>query len=290
MLRELQSTPLVERASPGPAENGFDLAAGVHARPFWRRGMVLVLLAMMAGGAEAGTISSKAEYVISLAGINVANLDIRFTDNGSRYAVDVGANVSGVGTLVATGTASADSEGLSVANGLYASDFSLMTRARGETFAVDVSYAGGNATGFQVHPPVLNEYGRVALERKDLAGVTDPIASFIFKGGALSPDLCNRRLKIFTGMERYDLAMSFGATQTATSERTGYRGPVVLCRVKYIPISGHYQDSTITDYLARSDRILVWYAPLGTTGYFIPYRVLLGTAVGDLSMVMTSLR
>ena len=76
--------------------------------------------------------------------------------------------------------------------GLSASDFSLETKARGETFDVDVSYASGNATAFKVDPPVQDNYGRVAIERKHLNGVTDPIASFILKGRALSPDLCNR--------------------------------------------------------------------------------------------------
>ena len=38
-----------------------------------------------------------------------------------------------------------------------------------------------------------------------------------------------------------------------------------------------------------SDRIVIWYAPLGETGYFIPYRVLLGTNMGDLSMVLTKM-
>ena len=176
------------------------------------------------------------------------------------------------------------------ASGLTARDFSLTTRARGEQFAVDVTYASGDATGFKVEPPQQSDYGRVALERKHLNGVTDPLASFILKADALSPDLCNRKLKIFTGMERYDLAMSFGAQQEATSQRTGYQGPVVLCRVKYIPVSGHYEHSEITDYLASSDKILVWYAPLANSGYYIPHRVLLGTAAGDLSMVMTNLR
>lgn len=241
-------------------------------------------------GAEAGEIDARAQYVISLAGINVASVDVHFADNGSSYEVDVGANVSGVGSLVASGTASADSTGRSASGGLTAKDFSLTTKARGERFAVDVSYASGNATAFKVSPPLQTDYGRVALERKHLAGVTDPIASFILKADALTPDLCNRRLKIFTGMERYDLAMSFGAAQTATSERTGYQGPVMLCRVKYIPISGHFANSEVTDYLSKSDKILVWYAPLGDSGYFIPYRVLMATAAGDLSMVMTSLR
>ncbi|MBU1175075.1 MAG: DUF3108 domain-containing protein [Alphaproteobacteria bacterium] len=281
---------MVERAFNGPAEFGFARPGGVLDKPFWRRGVFLVLCLILTFGADAAEVDSRAEFVISLAGINVASLDVHFADDGSSYEVDVGANVAGVGTLVASGTASADSAGRSAASGLTARDFSLTTRARGEQFAVDVSYTSGNATAFKVSPPMQSDYGRVALERKHLSGVTDPIASFILKGSALSPDLCNRRLHIFTGMERYDLAMSFGAEQMATSARTGYQGPVVLCRVRYIPISGHYENSEITDYLAQSDKILVWYAPLGTSGYFIPYRVLMATAAGDLSMVMTKLK
>ena len=264
------------------------IAAG--AKPFWRQGVFLILSMLLAYGAEGSEIDSKAQYVISLAGINVANVDVSFKDDGNHYAVDVGANVAGVGTLVASGTASADSEGTSAPGGLSSSDFTLETKASGERFEVDVTYASGNAATFKVSPPMPTDYGRVAIERKHLKGVSDPIASFILKGGTLSPDLCNRKLNIFTGMERYDIAMSYGAIQKATSQRTGYQGPVVLCRVRYIPISGHFENSEIADYLAKSDKILVWYAPLGETGYFIPYRVLMGTAAGDLSMVMTSLR
>lgn len=280
---------MVERAFTGPAEIGHSLTANAVRKPLWRRGVAFAAAVLMSFAAHAGEIDTRAEYVISLAGINIAEFDISFIDKSGHYAVDVGANISGVGTLVASGTARADSAGFSAGNGLSAQDFSLTTQARGEKFSVDVTYASGNATAFKVSPTLQNDYGRVALERKHLSGVTDPIASFILKGDALSPDLCNRRLNIFTGMERYDLAMSYGATQTATSQRTGYQGPVVLCKVKYIPISGHYANSEITDYLAHSNKILVWYAPLHETGYYIPYRVLLGTAAGDLSMVMTSL-
>lgn len=289
MLRKLWSTQLVERALIGPAGNKSTVAASAGARPVWRSGVFFVLSLILAFGADAAPIDSKAQYVVSLAGINVANVDVRFTDDGNAYAVDVGASVSGVGTLVASGTANADSAGVTAPSGLSASDFTLATKAHGDTFEVDVTYARGNATGFKVDPPLQDNYGRVAIERAHLAGVADPIASFILKGNTLSADLCNRRMKIFTGMERYDIAMSFGATQTATSPRTGYQGPVVLCRVKYIPISGHFVNSEVTDYLAHSDRILVWFAPLGETGYFIPYRILMGTSAGDLSVVMTKL-
>jgi hypothetical protein len=97
-------------------------------------------------------------------------------------------------------------------------------------------------------------------------------------------------MQIFTGLERFNVAMRFAKEDVATSKRTGYQGPVILCNIRYTPVSGHFTTSEITNFLADSDRILIWYAPLGAPGYFIPYRVLLTTSVGDLSMVLTELQ
>ena len=94
-------------------------------------------------------------------------------------------------------------------------------------------------------------------------------------------------MAIFTGVERFNIKLSYIKDDEATSPRTGYQGPVVLCNIGYTPISGHFTTSEMTSFLADSDRILIWYAPLGDTGYFIPYRLLMTTAFGDLSMVLT---
>lgn len=239
--------------------------------------------------ALAAEVSARAEYVVSLAGVNVASVAIDFSDDGRNFAIDVSARVSGVGTLVSSGTASAAAHGATRSNSLSPQDFELRTRTGDDNFNVSVEYASGNATAFKIEPPLETHAGRVAIERKHLRGVGDPLASFILKGDALGPELCNRRLPVFTGVERYDIAMRFGEAQTATSNRTAYQGPVILCTVDYIPISGHFKSSQITRHLAESDRILVWYAPLRDTGYFIPYRVLLGTNAGDLSMVLVGL-
>ncbi len=249
----------------------------------------LFLLASASASAFAAGVATRAEYVVSLAGVNVASLAIDFRDDGKNFAIDVSAQVSGVGSLVSSGTASAAAHGLSRQNELAPRDFELRTRTKKDNFNVSVEYASGNATAFKIEPPLETHAGRVAVERKDLRGVGDPLASFILKGDALEPELCNRRLPVFTGVERYDIAMHFGEAQTATSTRTAYQGPVILCTVDYIPISGHFKSSKITSHLADSDRILVWYAPLRDTGYFIPYRVLLGTTAGDLSMVLVGL-
>lgn len=262
-----------------------------------RRPLIRLSLAPLAGLAllsvlpvAAAEVDASASYILTLGGINVAAMDVDLTDTGSAYALDLDARVAGLGTVVASGTAKASSSGLSSGNGIVSQQFDLETRANGETFSVDVSFAGRDVSVFRVDPPILDNYDRVPLERRHLTGVGDFLSAFVLKGGALDRGLCQRKAQVFTGVERFNITMAYAGDDVATSARTGYQGPVVLCTVDYDPVSGHFTTSEITNYLADSDRIIVWYAPLGPTGYFIPYRVLVGTNMGDLSMVLTGMR
>lgn len=247
----------------------------------------LVALGLLLGLApvQAAPVDATANYVITLGGINVAAVKVDLDDDGRQYEIDISANVAGLGAVVASGTARVTARGNSSGASLRSDSFGIETRAGGETFSVDVGYSGQNVSSFKVEPPVT-EYDRVPVERGHLTGVTDFVSSFMLKGNALDKGLCDRRMRIFTGVERFNLDMSYVSADQATSPRTGYQGPVVLCSLDYQPVSGHYQSNEMTNYLANQSRILVWYAPLGQSGYFIPYRVLLGTSMGDLSMVL----
>ncbi len=237
----------------------------------------------------AAELRTTATYLVNLGTTNIATAAVRLTDTGNRYALALEARVSGLAQVVASGIARIGSAGLSTGTGLVSERFDLLTRAAGEDFTIEVEYDKRDVTAFVVKPPLLNDIDRVALERRHLRGVNDMLAAFVLKGQNLDRSLCERELKIFTGLERFNLGMRFLRQDEATSRRTGYQGPLVLCAIRYTPVSGHYTTSDITNYLAQSDRILIWYAPLATPGYFIPYRALLSTSGGDLSMVLTEL-
>ena len=242
----------------------------------------------MPGAALADTIAS-ATYVINLGGNIVANAKFDFMENGATYTLGLDAKVSGVAQLIASGIAKANSRGLVTQNGLQSTSFDMLTRSGGDTFTLNITYANATVTSFVVDPPIVNNIDRVPIERKQLSGVNDMLATFILKGTGLDRSLCANREKIFTGVERFDLSFRYARDDVATSPRTGYQGPVILCAVDYKPISGHYTTSELTKSLAQDDRILLWYAPLRDTGWYIPYRVLLTTSVGDLSLVLTKL-
>ena len=243
----------------------------------------------MAPPALAADVNGTASYVVSLSGINIATLSVDLKDDGKRYSMDLNATVAGLGQMVASGTASVKSSGTSTGKKLTSQEFDLVTVANREKFSVDISYSGGNVASFKVDPPLVNNIDRVPIERSHLTGANDMLAAFVFKGGTLDKSLCSRKSGVFTGVERFNIAMSYAKDDVATSPRTGYQGPVILCNIRYTPVSGHFTTSEMTNYLADSDRILIWYAPMGDTGFFVPYRVLLTTSVGDLSMVLTKL-
>lgn len=239
--------------------------------------------------AAAQSVALDARYVVSMSGNIIAQLDVGFADNGQNYAIDLDARVAGLGQFVASGSARADTGGRSTANSLSGEDFALQTRTGEGQFSITVTYEANNVETFVVDPPLPPRVDRVPIERSQLTGVNDMLSAFIIKADDLGPSVCDRRLKIFTGTERFDLAMRYAAMENATSPRTGYQGPVVLCQIDYLPISGHFTTSEFTTYLEQSERILIWYAPVADSDTFIPYRVLIGTAIGDLSMVLTRL-
>ncbi len=253
-------------------------------------GTLLAGLALLAAPATAAPMKAVAEYTVTMGGTQMANVEVALDDDGASYRLVGNAKISGLARLIASGTAKLQSSGASTSTGLRSQRFDLLTRASGEDFTVAITYAGGKVDTFKVNPPIINNIDRVAIERKQLVGnINDMAAAFVLKGEALDADLCNRQMEIFTGVERFNLRLSYAKGDQATSKRTGYQGPVVLCNVRYTPVSGHYTSSEVTQDLASKERILIWYAPLGTPGYYIPYRALVTTESGDLSVVLTSL-
>jgi hypothetical protein len=235
-------------------------------------------------------VKALATYGVTLGGTNIANVVINLTDSGKRYSMGLNARITGMAQMVANGTAKVESAGASTGAGLVSEKFDLLVRASGEDFKVDVAFAQKDVTQFIVTPPILNNIDRIAIERKHLRGVNDMMAAFVLKGGRLDEGLCNRKMQVFTGTERFNLSMNFARSDEATSKRTGYQGPLILCNVSYTPVSGHYTTSEMTNYLKEQGRILIWYAPLvSDPDTFVPYRALVSTNAGDLSIVLTAL-
>ncbi|MGJ8528943.1 DUF3108 domain-containing protein [Maritalea sp.] len=263
--------------------------AALPSQRLFRTLLTLFVFAMLPTNGFAASLNTQARYVVTLRGVNIAEVGVNFKDDGQNYTANIDGDVSGLASLVSAGTAKLTSSGTSNGKQLQSNQFLLETKTSTDTFTVRFQANNANVTSTQVVPPLSQNQNRVPVVSKHRRKINDPIAAFLVKADTLNPDVCNRSFKVYTGVERYDLDLKFAEKQTATSKRTGYQGPVMLCTMRYKPISGHFTNSDTTNYMKSNQRFLIWYAPLGQSGYMIPYRVLVGTAFGDLSMVLTRL-
>lgn len=167
-----------------------------------RRTFITLALTAAAFTTPAAAIDASASYVLTLGGINFATAAITLTEDGSRYAIDLAADVIGLGNLMTSGRASISAGGTVSGDLLRPEGFGLETVTGGETFRSTVEYASGDVTAFVVDPPLPSDYGRVPIERAHLRGVTDMMSAFLIRSPALDAGVCDHEARVFTGVER----------------------------------------------------------------------------------------
>jgi hypothetical protein len=57
-----------------------------------------------------------------------------------------------------------------------------------------------------------------------------------------------------------------------------------------VPIAGHRQSRESVEYMANNKRLEIWMAPIEGTNLLVPYRILIGTKIGDLIVVARQFR
>ena len=80
------------------------------------------------------------------------------------------------------------------------------------------------------------------------------------RGSLTDPANCNRTIPIFDGAARFDMVLSYGETQSV--EKPGYKGPVLVCNARYVPIAGHRSLRPSTKFMEDNKDMQVWLAPV----------------------------
>lgn len=251
---------------------------------------LLGLTIEMAAAQEASNISAKARYSIALRGFSIATAKIDLLASARDFSIDVDTRVSGLARLVASGSAKVISKGFVRGTGLRTEFFNLETLANEQRFNLGFqNNNAGNVVHIALEPtPVKNE-SRVKIRPSHKRNVIDPMSAFVIRTNKLDRSICQRTARVFTGLERYDLKFSFTAIEEAKSRKSPYKGMLVACNIRYVPISGHFGSSQMTRYMRDNERFTVWFAPLESGNMVIPYRVLIGTENGDLTMNLRKL-
>jgi hypothetical protein len=245
------------------------------------RTLAALALASLALPASAQQIQSfRVDYSVSILGLNVAR---------STFTSTIGPNDFHLkGTLASSGIAKIfdSTEGTMVVrgamgDGVQADAYLLSYTSGDKKKRTSVSFSNGAVTKAE-NVPVrkINPKRWVPLDKSELTSVTDPISASMVRAASLR-DVCNRTIRVFDGEMRADLKLSFVGVKPA--EAKGFSGEAVTCRAQFVPIGG-YKISKSVDFMKNKSKIMMTFAPLGTTGVYAPIHVTATTEIGTLTI------
>jgi hypothetical protein len=248
--------------------------------------MVAVLAAVLA--ADAARVAAaqgrlEAEYTASLAGIPIGRGNWVIEIFEDQFTAAASGSTIGLLRVFAGGHGTGVSQGTLSAGQPVPTSYAATITNDKRVDDVRMVFSGGNLKDFTVEPPLGPQPDRIPVTDADRRNVLDPMTSTLDpvsgSGDPVSPQACDRKVSVFDGRLRFDLRSEFKRMEVVKAER-GYQGPVVVCAVYFIPVSGYIPDRLAIRYLAALRDAEVWMAPISGTRMLVPFRFSLPTPIG----------
>jgi Protein of unknown function (DUF3108) len=247
-------------------------------------------LAFLSNAALAGSGRVSIKYGLSLAGLPIGTGSLNAVISNDSYRVDAAARIGGILALLSDGRGSGTASGRMSGAKPQSSGFSLTSISDDKAQTVRMTMAGGRITKAEISPPLTVRRDRVPVGEGDKKGVVDPLSALLMpvtgSGPTLTPAACDRTLPVFDGAQRFNVTLAFSRMETVKGE-SGYSGPVIVCSARYVPIAGHRPKREQTRFMAANRDLEIWLAPISGTRILAPWRIVVGTQIGRLTIDAT---
>ncbi|MFL5069499.1 MAG: DUF3108 domain-containing protein [Xanthobacteraceae bacterium] len=225
----------------------------------------------------------EARYVASLAGVPIGKGQWVIDVADDQYTATASGKTTGLMQVFAAGLGSAAGRGTVNGGKPVSSSYAATIASDKKTDEVRMAVSSGNVKEYSAEPAWPQTPDRVPVTETHRRGIVDPMSAILMavagNGDSVRPEACQRTLAIFDGRGRFDLILSFKRMDHVRSVK-GYEGPVVVCAVRYHPISGHRPNRAAIKYLIEQRDMEMALAPVAGTRVLVPYRVSVPTALG----------
>jgi hypothetical protein len=244
-------------------------------------------LACLLAGASAGSAFAQgrvdAQYEVTLAGIPIGKGAWVVEIADDQYSASATGKTTGLISVMSTGEGNGGAQGRVVKGQLVPSAYNVTMTTNKKVEVLKIALAGGNVKEFSIEPePPINP-DRIPVTDAHKRGVLDPMTGALLRvpgsGDPVSPEACGLGQSVFDGRMRYDLKLEYKRMETIKVDK-GYQGPVVVCAISFVPISGYVPDRAAIKYLKAQRNMEVWFAPVLGTRVLMPFRVVIPTPIG----------
>ena len=249
---------------------------------------VFAALAALASGGPGAAQTLRVTYGISLLGLPLGTGTVKAEISPNAYEVEGQAKLNALASLVNNSRGVSRGNGAIVSGRLSPATFATTAASSSSTRTIRMAMTRNAVAQVDISPPFADHPDRVPLRAEDTHNVIDPVAAYVFPkplGQPLAPSDCDRTLPIFDGYTRFDLKLSFVEQKEVKAK--GYSGPVEVCAVRYLPISGHRKERPATKFMEENRDMQIWLAPVAGAPALAPFKVSIKTMVGVLDIEAT---
>jgi hypothetical protein len=243
--------------------------------------VVMAIAAGMAGPAQAQA-QFDARYTLTMSGLAIGKLTWRTQLGSSDYTTSANGGISGFLSLFVNGEGNVIVRGQMKDGRPQPSSFVSAVAREDEKVNVQIAFDGARVRDLKVDEPPP-ESDRIPIEAAHKVGVIDPLSAFLIPGPTdpTAREGCERTLSMFDGRRRYDLALSFKRTDVIKNDG-GKQSAVLVCAIRFTPMSGHRASSQLVKFLSEGRDIEVWLVPVNGTRILAPVRLSVASLVGNL--------
>ncbi len=280
--------PIKTGNSPIPTKRVFSLAGSTFSLALGLGlGMGAVIPAANAEPARHETV-----FDVKFGGVTVGNMTFGLSVDGKDYQFTGKGRTKGLAEWFASGKADMKSDGQLKGDQLVASSHYLSVTEKKKVAVLKMAFANGEVQSVSLNPDkrkVKTEPKYAVTTPDQLKNVVDPASTLIVPvdiAEAKNPNaVCGRTYHVYDGDTRFDMALSYKRNEKLSTG--GYDGNVYVCKLKYIPVSGHKRNHKNTKRMAENNEMEIWLAPVSggtdTQSIFTAIRIVVPTWLGTFS-------
>jgi hypothetical protein len=252
----------------------------------------VVASSFVAAPARADSAKVGAIYDISFGGLSFAQGKLSLVVDGSAYSAKVAMRPASLARIFSSEKVDAQAAGWLRGGAVMPTRYTMEASNSEKSSSVRMDLASGTLKSVAADPPTKPHRDVVPIQSKHWKGVLDPVSAVVMPvptiEDASGPAACARTLPIFDGWTRFDVPLSYQGTKTV--ETKSYKGIVVVCSARWVPVSGHKRNKDSVRYMENNRALEAWLAPIPGTTLLVPYRVSVGTMRGTLVVEATDLK
>ncbi len=256
-----------------------------HNRRIKHRLRALSLLASLgvSAGASAGPVEGK--YLITVAGLHIGTAQLSGQISAQSYRALLNAQLTGLAGALTSGRGAVQVSGSFQGQRAVSSGYALTANNSQISRTIQIGINAGNITQVAIDPPFEPKADRVPVLDHHRRGIVDPVSALMMpavgQGDLLAQENCNRTIPVFDGVQRFNVEMTYSATQTLNEPRKGYVGHALVCNARYVPLAGH-RPLPATTYMVNNREMSVWLVPVDGSRALIPFRIQVKTQLGNM--------